>query len=369
MAQSSRLREQRASFIDSQLRRAEELEAKILMAHLVPVRARGPRRVAKADAHPLAAEADSQPLSAEAGSGGSILDMFFGSFAGTADETETERRVLEAKRQHGVVGQQPWTEEAESLALREQIELERQEREAERQRRRDEPQVDETIKRYGPDARCVSSRIVPDGPEAQYLAELLGAVRSSQAEGSNELKPPAAWQRHEGPQQPAPRRTGRIVDSNAMLTPSPFYPADPAALAGEGMRHVYPVSWPPAPLYRKNMLEERTWCFERAGRYEAPEDFLQRRWCPELWKQEVRVEQGPPGGTSWRWLAGVSESEETRRAVGEETWYLEPPAPPPVAARSAPGWMAAPVAWLAGVDVDRVRAPGARGDGLTEPAC
>lgn len=130
------------------------------------------------------------------------------------------------------------------------------------------------------------------------------------------------------PQRPPPPiLQGRIIDSNALLTPSPYHVMGPTTLAGFN-NNVYPITRPPVPV--EDVLET-SWAGAHEPTYRAYADFYQSRafppgYCERVY--EVMPHQGSSSEHFWKMMAGVDDHEK-RGVYGEHRWFTSPPPPEP----------------------------------------
>lgn len=139
----------------------------------------------------------------------------------------------------------------------------------------EDPGIDETVARYGPGARLVDVHRV-DGLEAMLLWKKMEEAKRS------EKGPSISPQRKPQSQHvlKSPIGTGQIVKSNAWFTSSPYHPVCKEAFMGQ-MSHVYPITHPNYPLYRRNLLDDPL-SYKPKSSYEAPVDFLEMRRFPPV---------------------------------------------------------------------------------------
>mmetsp|Transcript_12183 Transcript_12183/g.21181 ORF Transcript_12183/g.21181 Transcript_12183/m.21181 type:complete len:327 (+) Transcript_12183:67-1047(+) len=125
---------------------------------------------------------------------------------------------------------------------------------------------------------------------------------------------------------PPPVLAGRVIPSNALLTPSPYHPMGHLRQLGF-YENVYPITRPPVSV---DNVMETSWAGAHAPSYQAYADFFEARQFPPGFC-EAQLEYNPGRGGSgpaqfWAQLAGV---EERRGTHYDKTWWTRPPPPQP----------------------------------------
>lgn len=129
---------------------------------------------------------------------------------------------------------------------------------------------------------------------------------------------------------PPPQFLGRVIPSNALLTPSPYHPVGPLTHKGF-YDNVYPITRPPVSV--DNILET-SWALPHSS-WVGYADYFEARKFPHGFCESKLELNATKGGSSpsqfWAQMAGA---EEKRGTHCEQTWYTRPPRPEP--------WMLSP---------------------------